>query len=45
MISQNFVRVMEDLEDAEARGKLLLAATYAGIGFGNGGVHLAYGMS
>jgi len=45
MISQNLVRVIEDPSDMEARGKVLLAATYAGIGFGNGGVHLAHGMS
>jgi hydroxyacid-oxoacid transhydrogenase len=45
MISQNLVRVFEDPDDAEARGKVLLAATFAGIGFGNGGVHLAHGMS
>jgi hydroxyacid-oxoacid transhydrogenase len=45
MISQNLVRVIEDPSDIEARGDVLLAATYAGIGFGNGGVHLAHGMS
>ena len=45
MISQNLVRAIEDPSDNEARGEILLAATYAGIGFGNGGVHLAHGMS
>ncbi len=45
MISQNLVRVIEDPSDMAARGEVLLAATYAGIGFGNGGVHLAHGMS
>ena len=45
MISKNLVRAMEDPSDDEARGEVLLAATYAGIGFGNGGLHLAHGMS
>ncbi len=31
--------------DEEARGKMLLAAAYGGIGFGNAGLHLAHGMS
>jgi hydroxyacid-oxoacid transhydrogenase len=45
MISQNLVRTIEDPSNDEARGEVLLAATYAGIGFGNGGLHLAHGMS
>ncbi len=45
MISKNLVRVIEDPSNDEARGEVMLAATYAGIGFGNGGVHLAHGMS
>ena len=45
MIAQNLVRAIENPSDDEARGEILLAATYAGIGFGNGGVHLAHGMS
>jgi hydroxyacid-oxoacid transhydrogenase len=45
MISRHLVGVVEDSSDDEARGEVLLAATYAGIGFGNGGVHLAHGMS
>ena len=45
MISQHLVRVIENPSDDEARGEVLLAATYAGIGFGNGGCHLPHGMS
>ncbi len=45
MIARRLVRAVEHPEDDEARGEVLLAATYAGIGFGNAGVHLAHGMS
>jgi hydroxyacid-oxoacid transhydrogenase len=45
MISENLVRVIEDPNDDEARSQVMLAATLAGIGFGNAGVHLAHGMS
>ena len=45
LISNNLQRVIDDPSDDEARGQILLGATYAGIGFGNAGVHLPHGMS
>ena len=45
MIARNLVRTIEDPSDEEARGQMLLAASFAGIGFGNAGVHLPHGMS
>jgi hydroxyacid-oxoacid transhydrogenase len=45
MVAQNIVRAVHDPNDDEARSQMLLAATFAGIGFGNAGVHLPHGMS
>ena len=45
MVAANIVRAIQEPDDVEARSQMLLAAAYAGIGFGNAGVHLPHGMS
>jgi hydroxyacid-oxoacid transhydrogenase len=45
MLSKYFVRSVLNRDDAEASAQMMLAATYAGIGFGSAGVHLCHGMS
>ncbi|KAJ2742107.1 hypothetical protein GGI20_004719 [Coemansia sp. BCRC 34301] len=45
MVSKALPRSVADPDDIDAQEAMTLAAAYAGIGFGNGGVHLMHGCS
>jgi hydroxyacid-oxoacid transhydrogenase len=45
IVARYLPRAVADPSDEEARAQMLLAASYAGVGFGNAGVHLPHGMS
>ena len=45
MMARYLPRAVAHPDDNESRGQMLLAAAFAGIGFGNAGVHLPHGMS
>lgn len=45
MCVENLPRAYKNPDDYSAQEQMILASTFAGIGFGNAGVHLCHGMS
>uniref|UniRef100_A0A6J0V469 Hydroxyacid-oxoacid transhydrogenase, mitochondrial n=2 Tax=Pogona vitticeps TaxID=103695 RepID=A0A6J0V469_9SAUR len=45
IVSKYLKRAIKNPDDQEARAKMHLASAFAGMGFGNAGVHLCHGMS
>tara|TARA_B100000029_G_C17605042_1_gene967132 strand:+ start:3661 stop:4947 length:1287 start_codon:yes stop_codon:yes gene_type:complete len=45
MVGKNIVEAVQNPLNHHARTQMILAATFAGIGFGNAGCHLPHGMS
>ena len=45
MVAMNIRTAVNDPSDKEARSQMILAASFAGVGFGNAGCHLPHGMS
>jgi len=45
MVGHSLIASVEDPGNDRARAEMILAASYAGVGFGNAGVHLPHGMS
>jgi len=45
MVAKYLVRAVDDPSDDEARANMMLAASFAGIGFGSAGVHLPHAMA
>ncbi|MEO3824527.1 hydroxyacid-oxoacid transhydrogenase [Actinomadura sp. B10D3] len=42
LLSRSFRRAVQDGDDRQARADMALAATFAGLGFGNAGVHIPH---